>query len=160
MNKFEIVQVVKLDENLIKHNIEYGTYGVILDDNSDSYKIMFLNIKNQGEYCVLNTNKSCISKSNCVLPDEISGELKQFFYNQNNLKPTPFTKSNFKEYDEVELICDRPTYLSRGVKKAMRRTIMADYKTFNQWFVIFTNPETGKDIAELTIYEKDLKLIQ
>lgn len=61
-----------------------------------------------------------------------------------------------KEYDVVELIRDRPEYEKYGVKKGMKGTILDPRKINGKWYVIFTDFNTGIDIADLSVREEDL----
>lgn len=63
-----------------------------------------------------------------------------------------------KEYDLVELIKDRPEYEKNGVKKGMFGAVMSDKPIDGQWYVIFSEFYTGKDIADILVYEEDLQV--
>ena len=63
-----------------------------------------------------------------------------------------------KEYDLVELMADREEYNREGVYKGMFGTIMSSYSIGGTWQVIFSEYDTGKDIADLEVREEDLKV--
>ena len=63
-----------------------------------------------------------------------------------------------KEYDLVELVKDRPEYEKEGVKKGMFGAVMSDKPIDGQWYVIFSEFYTGKDIADILVYEEDLQI--
>ena len=50
-----------------------------------------------------------------------------------------------KYLDLVELIVEKPAYLKAGVKRG-------------EWQVVFSEFYTGKDIADIMVYENDLKV--
>ena len=64
-----------------------------------------------------------------------------------------------KEYDIVELLIDRPQYQKEGVKKGMFGVIMSEQKLCGKWQVIFSKFGSGKDIADLGIFEEDLQVV-
>lgn len=70
-----------------------------------------------------------------------------------------------KEYDYVELITERKSYLDEGVHKGMRGTIMLDYSVDGCWYVDFDGPKQEHDGVMvsipigLSVKEKDLKVI-
>ena len=63
-----------------------------------------------------------------------------------------------KEYDLVELVKGRPEYEKDGVKKGMFGAVMSDKPIDGQWYVIFSEFYTGKDIADILVYEEDLQV--
>lgn len=63
-----------------------------------------------------------------------------------------------KYLDLVELIADRSEYEKKGVKKGMFGAVMSEMSINGRWQVIFSEFHTGKDIADLTVREEDLKI--
>ncbi len=63
-----------------------------------------------------------------------------------------------KEYDNVELLVDRPRYEREGVKKGMFGVIMSDDMDGDMVYVIFTKFYSGEDIADIAVYKSDLKV--
>ena len=65
-----------------------------------------------------------------------------------------------KEYDIVELLVDRPRYERFGVKKGMFGVIMSADKIEDSWQVIFSEFGSGRDIADISVKECDLKVVE
>lgn len=63
-----------------------------------------------------------------------------------------------KEYDVVELIRDRECYAEEGVYKGMFGGIMSEEPINGKWYVIFSEYETGRDIADIMVREEDLRV--
>ena len=63
-----------------------------------------------------------------------------------------------KFLDLVELIRERPEYTKEGVKVGDFGAIMSEEPIDGQWQVIFSEFYTGKDIADIGVYEEDLKI--
>ena len=63
-----------------------------------------------------------------------------------------------KYLDLVELIADRSEYEKEGVKKGMLGAVMSETSINGRWQVVFSEFHTGKDIADLSVREEDLKI--
>ena len=63
-----------------------------------------------------------------------------------------------KEYDIVELIKMRPKYEKEGLKLGDFGAVMCEKPIDGEWYVIFSEFYTGKDIADLCVKEEDLKV--
>ena len=63
-----------------------------------------------------------------------------------------------KFLDLVELIKERPEYTKAGVKVGDFGAIMSEEPINGKWHVIFSEFYTAKDIADLGVYEEDLKV--
>lgn len=62
-----------------------------------------------------------------------------------------------KYLDCVELIVEKEEYARYGVHKGMFGAIMSEEKIGDEWQVIFSEFYTGKDIADISVHEKDLR---
>ena len=62
-----------------------------------------------------------------------------------------------KYLDCVELIVEKEEYAKEGVHKGMFGAIMSEEKIGDEWQVIFSEFYTGKDIADISVHEKDLR---
>mgnify|MGYP007068162894 FL=1 len=60
--------------------------------------------------------------------------------------------------DLVELIKEKPAYLKAGVKVGDFGAIMSKKPINGEWQVIFSEFYTGRDIADIMVLEKDLKV--
>ena len=63
-----------------------------------------------------------------------------------------------KEYDLVELINLRPEYEKEGLKLGDFGAVMCEKPINGKWLVIFSEFYTGKDIADISVREEDLKV--
>lgn len=64
-----------------------------------------------------------------------------------------------KEFDRVRLIRDTERYNKAGIFKGMIGTILDPRKIDGRWLVIFSD-EQGNDIAEDSILESDLEVVE
>ncbi len=63
-----------------------------------------------------------------------------------------------KYLDLVELIKEKPAYLKAGVKVGDFGAVMSKKPINGEWQVIFSEFYTGRDIADIMVLEKDLKV--
>ncbi len=63
-----------------------------------------------------------------------------------------------KYLDLVELIVEKPAYLKAGVKRGDFGAVMSKEAIDGKWQVVFSEFYTGKDIADIMVYENDLKV--
>ena len=63
-----------------------------------------------------------------------------------------------KYLDLVELIVEKPAYLKAGVKRGDFGAVMSKESIDGKWQVVFSEFYTGKDIADIMVYENDLKV--
>lgn len=63
-----------------------------------------------------------------------------------------------KEYDIVELIVNKQHYNAQGVFKGMFGVVMCEKNINGKWLVTFEEFYTGKDIAQISVLESDLKV--
>jgi len=63
-----------------------------------------------------------------------------------------------KEYDIVELIKERDRYKKENIYEGMFGVIMSDKCINGEWYVVFSEFHTGRDIADILIKETDLKV--
>ena len=63
-----------------------------------------------------------------------------------------------KYLDLVELINEKPSYIKAGVKLGDFGAIMSEKSENGRWQVVFSEFYTGKDIADIMVDEKDLKV--
>ena len=64
-----------------------------------------------------------------------------------------------KEYDKVKVIRDTERYKKAGIVNGMIGTILDPRKIDGRWLVIFSD-EKGNDIAEDSILESDLEVVE
>ena len=63
-----------------------------------------------------------------------------------------------KYLDLVELINEKPSYTKAGVKVGDFGAIMSEKSVNGKWQVVFSEFYTGKDIADIMVYEEDLEV--
>ena len=63
-----------------------------------------------------------------------------------------------KYLDLVELVVEKPAYLKAGVKRGDFGAVMSKEAIDGKWQVVFSDFYTGKDIADIMVYENDLKV--
>ncbi|MDE6004793.1 MAG: hypothetical protein K2G88_05340, partial [Oscillospiraceae bacterium] len=68
-------------------------------------------------------------------------------------------ENNVKEYDLIEMIVEKDNYSKHGVHKGMRGVVMQNHAIMNKWYVIFSDNETGEDIADILVHENDFKVV-
>ena len=61
-----------------------------------------------------------------------------------------------KYLDLVELIKERPSYKKAGIKVGDFGAVMSEKSINGKWQVVFSEFYTGKDIADVLIFEGDL----
>ena len=158
--KLKIYDNVKLNtelEELADKGIHKDCAGLILDIEADNCFVYFINFKNYDDYACVNIN--------CKYLDFWMKEESENIPNWERFKATgDLTKSSFKpqkflEYDYVELAVEKEKYLKEGVHKGARGAVMENYCIGSKYYVIFTNEETGEDIADIPVHEDDLILI-
>ena len=64
-----------------------------------------------------------------------------------------------KEFDRVKVIRDTERYKKAGIVKGMVGTILDPRKIDGRWLVIFSD-ENGNDIAEDSMLESDLEVVE
>lgn len=155
----DFVQLINDTEELSAKNIFKGYGGVLLSyiNLTDEWVVMFLNSYNYGIYAVAKA-KAHDLKFICEMPNEFVKEFLEKiespnFYSHIELKPP-----KFKEYDKVVLINEKPRYIKEGLKKGDTGRVMSTYAIKNEWQIIFSEKDTGKDIADISVHEDDIEL--
>ena len=64
-----------------------------------------------------------------------------------------------KEFDKVKVLRDSERYKKAGIVKGMIGTILDPRKIDGRWLVIFSD-EKGNDIAEDSMLESDLEVVE
>lgn len=66
---------------------------------------------------------------------------------------------NMKEMDTVEILVEKERYAREGVHKGMQGWICCDRYVDGYWLVNFPQCYDRSDVAEISIHENDMKLI-
>ena len=155
MKKYDVVKLIDKD---ILSDIKVGTVGIVLNCDSGSAEVMFLNLQNYGDYAIKKVGYESL-KAVGVIGDNLQSEITELMKNKN-LNRGSFKENTFQEYDMVKLINDKPKYLNKGVKKGAIGTIMSEYAIKDEWDIIFTDTTTGKDIADMCVNVNDIKKVE
>lgn len=161
MEKYESVKLKCEVNDLRKKGIEAGTVGVLISQiaSSDQWIVMFFNAKNEGNYAVATVSESDLIVLG-TLPAMVVAETKEIANRSDFFEHTSFSPIRFQEYDMVELTVDRPKYKKEGVTKGMHGCVMSNHAIEGCYQIVFSEENTGKDIAEIMISEQDLILIE
>lgn len=157
LKKFNFVKVKTLNDELICKGIKENTFGFLYEIFETYARVIFMNLENIGDYACVDVELNNLELVG-ELPKQYISEVKNLIDNLEPLKHDSFAVSQFKEYDEIEVVVEKEKYAKNGVHKGMRGVIMADYAIQGSWYVIFTDNQTGEDIASAVINEKDMKL--
>ena len=77
----------------------------------------------------------------------------------NQINYTPLKVNKMKMLDCVEIIAEKEKYIKNGVHKGMQGWICLDDCTNGYWLVNFPQCGEKDDIAEISINEKDMRII-
>lgn len=153
-------KAVKLNENFKPTDtINWGNCGggILVKKDENKSKVLLFNKNNLGEYAFIDV-ENCAYDVVGDLPAFSQLEIEKLIDKASKHDKEDFSPAKFKEYDEVELIEDSPRYTKAGVKKGMKGVILEPYAIKGSWFVIFSENDTGKDIASIAVKEQDIKL--
>ena len=161
MQVSDFVELINDTEELSAKNIFKGCDGVLVSyiSSTDEWVVEFLDSYNYGAFAVAKAKTKDLKYTGPHLPEFLSEFLEEInkpdFYTHSELKPP-----KFKEYDKVILINDKPQYLEEGLKKGDIGCVMSDYAIKNHWWVIFSEANTGNDIADTCVHEDDIELAE
>lgn len=159
MKVLDDVKICEEVEELAQKGIHKGYEGTIAKIDGDIYTVCFFNPTNMGEFAFAAVNKKYLASDRIVYPKRLLSELEEFFANVKTEKYTRLTECDEKEYDAVELIAEKPKYATEGVHKGDRGCVISTYAIDNHWEIIFSERETGKDIAQIGVAREDFKII-
>lgn len=153
---------VKLNEE-IKELAQKGIHkdydGTIAKISGDMYTVCFFDPKNVGECAFATVNKKYLTSDKIAYPKQLLSEMEDFFTSEHMEKYTHLTECDVKEYDAVELLVEKPKYAKEGVHKGDRGCVISTYAIEGHWKIIFSERETGKDIAQIGVTREDFKII-
>lgn len=158
----EVGRVVRLktdNKDFSADGIKKGCFGVVVAANN-GLTVLFVNESNIGDYAIRSVDESDLEITNEVVPNEYLYEIEKMMTDSNRASHTSLKSAKFKEYDEVEVIVEKDIYAKEGVYKGMQGTIIEKYAMQSKWYVIFTDMQTGCDIADICIDECDIKPVQ
>lgn len=161
MKEFNLIELVNNNTKLNGKGIFKGNNGVLITLIPQSLDriVMFLNPKNLGDYAVAVVNEKDLNYVG-ELPEETKLTYKEIVNRSDFFNHIAFTPLKLKEYDKVVLAVDKPKYQKEGVTKGMIGCIMSEQAINGEHQVIFSENNTGKDIADIMISEEDLILLE
>lgn len=161
MKEFNLIELVNNNTKLNEKGIFKGNNGVLITliPHSLDWIVMFLNPKNLGDYAVAVVNEKDLNYVG-ELPKETKLTYKEIVNRLDFFDHIALTPLKLKEYDKVALAVDKPKYQKEGVIKGMIGCIMSEQAINGEHQVIFSENNTGKDIADIMISEDDLILIE
>lgn len=143
---------------LSEKGIHKGCSGIILDIKADICFVRFRNYKNYGDYACVNVNKKYLD-FNCGEAEENIPNWERFKLS-DKIKKDSFKPQKFLEFDLVELTVEKEKYAKEGVHKGAKGAVMENYCIDSKYYVIFTDYNTGYDIADISVHEDDLILLK
>ena len=161
VEKYDFVELVNDTEELSAKNIFKGIHGVLISyiDLADEWIVKFFDDNNYGVFAVAKVKSKDLKYIRPYFPHFLSELIEQInspdFYSHTELKPP-----KFKEYDCVVLLNEKPQYVKEGLKKGDIGCVMCTHAIRNRWYVIFSDAETGDDIADLCVHEDDIELTE
>lgn len=144
-------------EELAERGIHKGCSGIILDIKADICFVRFRNYKNYGDYACVTVNKKYLD-FNCGEAEEDIPTWEKF-KTSDKIKKGSFKPQKFLEYDLVELVVEKQKYAKYGVHKGMQGVVMEEKCIDSCYYVIFTDENTAEDIADISVHDDDLILI-
>lgn len=159
MEKYDVIELIQDVDYLNNKNILKGFCGNVISIENKNCCVMFFNKLNLGEYIITNVDVQFLRVIG-KLSNKIIKELEEKIDNFKINKVEKFSVPLFQKLDYVEVIVEKEQYAHDGVHKGMRGFIMEEQKILNYYNVVFSDPQTGLDIANLNILEDDLKKIE
>ncbi|MBQ7602644.1 MAG: hypothetical protein IJU58_00655 [Clostridia bacterium] len=137
MDKYDIIQLTKSDNELKNKNIHQDCYGIIIDKQKGYYTILFLNDKNYGDFAITKVNELYCKKVGKLEKQQII-DIENFLKNQEHKEQFFVNNQAFNEYDCVELLVDREKYNKQDVFKGDIGCVISKYGIFNTIEVDFS----------------------
>lgn len=158
MKLYDNVILVNEVKDLSKRGIHANYAGLIVRIEDNICTVCFYNPTNRGESAYAKVDKKHL-KFFFRSEESVIKEMETFFPNENIDENGTLTECDVKEYDVVEVIVEKEEYAKEGVHKGCLGTVMEPYAVEGRWYVIFTNPETGLDIADIEVAREDFKIV-
>ena len=159
MQVSDFVKLINDTEELNAKNIFNGCGGVLVSyiSAADEWIVQFLDPYNYGAFAIAKAKTKDLKYSSEMHSEWIRGFLEEIespdFYTHTELNPP-----KFKENDTVVLVNEKPEYTKVGLKRGNIGCVAIGYAIRSKWDVIFSDQETGFDIAELAVHEDDIEL--
>lgn len=163
MKKYDAVKIKKLEENHFRHNLQLARIGFVMSLKNGLANVLFMNDYKHGDYCVYPVEVTQLS----LVKFEMNASFIEYF-DKLSLQINEKTKDylfplKFKEYDEVELVCDKPKYAKYGMGKGTRGFVIIDYAIDNHILVDFGDNMKIRNVNDdgiLSVSMKDLKKVE
>jgi hypothetical protein len=157
---FDAVELIADRKELSEKGIKQGYKGILIckSQTEGEWLAMFFNAKNEGDYAMAISQEEELRLLG-ELPKNVIADIKTLLSKSKFLEKTMLTKSKINEYDCVELAVEKDEYSRVGVHKGMRGCVVSSCAINGKWNIIFSENNTGKDIAEIMADENDLLVI-
>ena len=143
---------------LSQSGIHKNYLGTVVGVDGDILSICFFNPHNLGEFAFAKASLHDVSFV-ARADENIISELKNFLSKTSVSQHQRLAECDVKEYDAVELIVEKSTYAKNGVHKGDRGCVVSTYAINNRWEIIFSEKDTAKDIAQISVCRDDFKII-
>lgn len=155
LQMFKEVKLKREIEEYAKKGIGKGCDGVVIEEKEDTCTVVFLSPWNYGDYAVARVKKEDLE----TLGESRFAEEWKSYVSKIKKEKDSFIPCDVKEYDKVELIVEKPKYAIEGVHKGMTGCVMSSYAINGKWQIIFSEDNTGKDVADICVAREDFKII-
>ncbi len=155
MNKY--ITITKTNEELKNKNILVGFYGILISSNTKTSSILIFDKYNLEQYCIIEIPNNFFKIVDDI-PQELTVETREFIKSLDSANKTQLNPPKFNEFDVVVVLKEKEAYSQYNIHKGYIGTITEEYAIDNKWRVIFSDPTTGKDIANILIHQDDLEL--
>ena len=160
IKKYDVIKLKESDGALKERGVNSGCEGIVVEKEKGVLRILLLSPYNHGDYIFATVEERSVDFIG-ELPPSLIEELKSSF-NQKAIYDDgkKFKANDVKEYDIIEMLVDKPEYNENGVYKGMRGVVMSSHAVKDGWYVIFSEDNTGKDIADICVKRKDFTVIK
>ena len=162
MKKYDLVELVDVDEDLRARNIPHGCYGTVVARLAgNEYQVVLFNPQNEGEYAIVDVSGAKLKKVG-EFEKSMIGDLNAFVDDFDVAKHSSFVRVQIKEYDKVELVTEREKYAQQDVHKGDIGCVTSAYAIKDEVEVDFTRVDEIGNICGSVLPVKivDLKIIQ
>lgn len=161
MKKFDLVKLIN-DSNHKEKGLFNGIRGIVIEINNSDSEVLFLNNKILGEAIKVIVLNKDLEVEKAELPQVIKNEMVEKLKKSNLNIKEKFTKTNFKQYDLVELIVEDEKYTKFGIHIGYKGCVADDIIIKNFVLVDFSRvDDKGNYFGDcISVKVDDLKVIK
>jgi len=136
----KVIKLINLNSEYIKHNLYLNCLGIVLSENKDFAKILFINEQILGDYAILDVNKKDIEEQLTEIPTQYLKllNINDKINDDNFMQKHSFKIKQFNEGDMVKLITRKEKYIKNDVYKNDIGIVVSNYLVKNEVLVDFT----------------------